>query len=113
MSSAEESTRTKEVFHEGETVYSYDIYTRSESVDLSYYWRSLVKKGTVTRVFDIHNCVSIIDDETGKYIPASYPFFAKDKTTLRKEIAKNRLQSIKVLLADWEEVYEQGPEYDN
>lgn len=114
MSSAEESTNTKDVIHEGDVVYYYDIYSRSdESIDLSYYWRSLVKKGIITRIFDTHNCVSLTDDETGKYIPASYPFFAKDKTTLRKQIAEERLKSIKVLLADWEEVYEKGPEYDN
>lgn len=114
MSSAEESTSTKDVFHEGDVVYYYDIYSRSdESIDLSYYWRSLVKKGKVVHVQEPHTMVSLTDCETGRYVPASYPFVAKDKTTLRKEIAKNRLQSIRVLLADWEEVYEKGPEYDN
>jgi hypothetical protein len=114
MSSAEESTNTKDVFHEGDVVYYYDIYSRpEESINLSYYWRSYVKKGIVVRVLEPHTLVGITDYDTGRYVPASYPFVAKDKTTLRKEVAKNRLQSIKVLLADWEEVYEKGPDYDN
>ena len=114
MSSVEESTNTKDVIHEGDVIYYYDIYSHpEESIDLSYYWRSHVKKGIVVRILEPNTMVSLTDYETGRYVPASYPFFAKDKTTLRKEIAKNRLQSIRVLLADWEEIYEKGPEYDN